>query len=66
MDIYEGWIEKEYCALAISDNSSEHGWTFKPNFDESKQSAQVEASRKLATLMIDSEISLYAQYLKVT
>eukprot|EP00957_Ditylum_brightwellii_P150741 11477996-Ditylum_brightwellii.AAC.1 len=57
-------MEKEDCALALSDNTSAIGNTFKSNFDERKQSAHVEASRKLATLVIDAQICLYGQHFK--
>eukprot|EP00957_Ditylum_brightwellii_P085678 6517846-Ditylum_brightwellii.AAC.1 len=64
VDIEEGRMEKEDCALALIYSTRAIGNTFKSNFDEDIQSAQVEASRKLATLVIDAKIFLYGQHFK--
>jgi hypothetical protein len=65
------WVELDQestpplsCILALSDNSSAVGWLNKANMDESINKALHTTSRKLATLLLDSECCLYSQHFK--
>jgi hypothetical protein len=65
------WIETEQestpalsCILALGDNSSAVGWLHKANVDPNQNKALHTASRKLASLLMESECCLYSQHFK--
>jgi hypothetical protein len=64
------WVDKfhqvllpESCVLSQTDSSSALGWLRKSNFaDKSDEYVQLSTARKLADIMLQSEICLYSQW----
>lgn len=67
LDIIDGDIGAEDCALSMSDSTNAIGWVKKSNFMEEgethhDQTAKLRPVRKLADLAIDNKIKLYSQW----
>ena len=68
LDIYDGDIDVEDCALSMGDSTNAIGWVKKSNFLEEgethhDQTAKIRCSRKLAELTMQNKIKLYSQWL---
>ena len=73
IDNLENKINKHDCLLAIGDNTTEAGWlkrsNFRDNSEENEESSgewmiKQQVSRKLASLVLDSDSVLYTQWFK--
>ena len=57
-------MKKEDHVLALYNSSSAIRWAFKSIFGEVKQASQFISGRKLATILIDTEMHIYRQHFK--
>jgi len=63
LDIIHHEVQYEDCLLSQTDNSTAAGWLRKSNFaDTSDEFIQLSIARKLANLVIDSQICIYSQW----
>ena len=67
LDIHDGDISAEDCALSMGDSTNAIGWVKKSNFLEEgethhDQTAKLRASRKLAELAMGQKVKLYSQW----
>ena len=69
IDVLEGRVKHQDCILALGDNKSALGWMRRSNFrqeedDDISWRVKQKISRKIASLILNSEIVLYKQWLK--
>jgi hypothetical protein len=63
VDLLRGSIQKEYCILSQTDNTTAAGWLKKSNFsEENDEFIQLTTARHLANLLIDSGSCIYSQW----
>jgi len=62
VDIFHGVLDPESCLLSQTDSSSASEWLRKTNFaDKIDEAIQLATAWKLATLLLESDSSLYSQ-----
>ena len=62
VDILDGSVTPQSCILALTDNSSACGWLHKSNFISADHSFHAAIAKKLATLFISADSSIYSQH----
>lgn len=63
MGILDGEVKKDDCIFSCTDNTSAVGWSRRTNFAVS-DSVELKFSRKLASLILDTNCCLYTQHIR--
>ena len=62
LDILDGSVTPQSCMITLTDNSSAYGWLHKSNFVSEDHSFHAAIAKKLATLFISADSSIYSQH----